>query len=138
MTKKIIDISESLVFEKARREIVEKFPFTGEDKIDTIIQTTMIHVFNEVARGLQEDEENFIYDTVIRVIEKFRPEKKLCYFCRDDVDPNDEAFMESTKLCMFCQLKVANILKAYGVDHKIMFPYMSERDHQPCLLKATK
>lgn len=55
-----------------------------------------------------------------------------CYFCDRDIDGNEEPFEypQKTKLCLTCQMKVANLLQAFGITPRSLFPDMSERKIQ--------
>lgn len=55
-----------------------------------------------------------------------------CYFCDRGIDGNAIPFNypETTRICLTCQLKVANLFKAFGIEHRSLFPGIAERKLQ--------
>lgn len=91
-------------------------------------------VSGEVAR----DDAPF-FDLVDRIYEE-SASKKGCYFCDDSIDGNETPFdfPSKTKLCLNCMLKVANLLKAFGIDHRVLFPGMGDRKAQAVIFSETQ
>jgi len=90
----------------------------------------------EVHRGLEGEvgyDEAPFFEVIDRMYRNAQP--KGCYFCDADIDGNEVPFdyPDSTRLCLECQLKVANLLVAFGIDPQCLFPGMGERKRQKIL-----
>ena len=76
-------------------------------------------------------------EQVDKMYEEFMTPPEGCYFCDRDVDGNETMFEKNTPMCLTCQLKVANLMKAFGIDPKSLFPFMGERKKQEILFEPT-
>jgi hypothetical protein len=54
---------------------------------------------------------------LINAAHKEAEEGNTCYFCNQNVDPNETAVSRETKACPDCQFKLANFLKWVGFEY---------------------
>jgi len=62
------------------------------------------------------------FEAVDTMYEESQP--KGCYFCDRSIDGNETPFdyPNETRLCLSCMLKVANLMKAFGIEPQSLFP----------------
>jgi hypothetical protein len=87
----------------------------------------------EIERGLEGNIEYFdapFFEAVDTMYEASQP--KGCYFCDRSIDGNETPFdyPNETRLCLSCMLKVANPMKAFGIDPQSLFPELGNRKIQ--------
>jgi hypothetical protein len=95
----------------------------------------------EVRDGLERKELGPFFEMVDKLYEEagygpgYAPN---CYFCDHVIDGNAEEFNLDSHLCLSCTVKVANVLTAFGIDHRILFSGMAERAIQRTRIKGGK
>ena len=87
-----------------------------DDDSMAIVSLLIQSVMDEVEAGVTGQEIGPLFEMIDGIYRKAKDSK--CYFCNEDVDPNETEFTKKTHLCLFCLLKVANILTAAGLDPK--------------------
>lgn|GEM_PF-2053749 len=104
----------------------------NEDSQDVLHYITNKFV-HDVRKGL-EGEIGYKDSPFFEVVDKIYEEYKVrgCYFCDHDIDGNAVPFdyPKTTKICLSCQLKIANLLVAFGINPKGIFPGIGERKLQ--------
>lgn len=95
----------------------------------------------EIEKGLTGEidyEDSPVFQRVDEMYEEAAAPPSGCYFCDRTIDGNGEIFdyPEKTKVCLTCMLKVANVLKAFGIDPKCIFPGVGDRKKQPVLYEV--
>lgn len=105
----------------------------SEEDVNNIMKYIGGKFVAEITQGVVgeiEYEGNPFFEVIDRIYESVKV--RGCYFCDPDIDGNETQFNypAETRLCMSCQLKVANLLKAFEIDHETLFPGMAKRDHQ--------
>jgi hypothetical protein len=93
----------------------------------------------EVEKGLKGEldyEDAPFFEVIDRMYAEAQPTG--CYFCDRSIDANETPFdyPEKTRICLSCQLKVANLLKAFGIDHRGLFPGMGARKIQAIIYEV--
>lgn len=104
-----------------------------EDQVKDVAMFFSHQFIEEVKQGLEGEidyKDAPFFEVIDRMYED--AQSRGCYFCDRSIDGNEEPFdyPEKTKLCLTCMLKVANLLKAFGIDHQGLFPGMGSRKHQ--------
>ncbi len=77
----------------------------------------------EVGLGLIDDEDfdDLSLEFFHQIHDIYQKAAGDCYFCKD-IDPNEIRFDKDTQLCITCKQKMANFLRAIGIDPgKILF-----------------
>ena len=108
---------------KRGRDLVNDLPIQdGLDIISYITVNTLFAALEEI-----KAKEGPFFE---KVDEIYKELKQPCYFCNEDIDPNEVEFTKDTRLCLFCLLKVGNILTAFGFDPKKLPGIVSTRKVQ--------
>jgi len=126
---------------KSALDVLRNIP---DEDVRTILAVLSEQFIDEIRNGLEgevEYNEAPFFAEVDKLYQDAIP--KGCYFCDPEIDPNDAPFdfPENAKLCPSCQLKVANILKAFGIHPECLFPGIGERKKQEVIyeiLRVTK
>lgn len=112
----------------------------SEDQARAIIGFILTRVISELKQGLSgeiEYKDSPIFELIDRLYQGKDDDPVVggCYFCDPFIDGNETEFNypENTNLCLSCQVKAANILVAFGIDHQVLFPGMSDRKIQSVL-----
>ena len=107
-----------------------------EDQAEALVKYLAGQFIEEIEQGLEgeiEYEDAPFFEAIDRLYEEAQP--KGCYFCDRSVDGNAVPFdyPNNTRLCLTCMEKVSNLLVAFGIDHKALFPGMVGRKIQKVL-----
>lgn len=120
--KSYLKEKETVIKDKWYWEGVEAFNSVDESISDAIVIFAVRCILAEVEAGLMlgefADEKYIDLETPLfdEIDALYQESAEGCYFCDENVDPNDEEFNQFTQLCLTCQLKVANIVTACGKD----------------------
>lgn len=111
-----------------------------DEDIQNVSKFLAARFLEEIKQGLDGEiarKDAPFFDLVERAYDEVKI--KGCYFCDHDIDGNAVPFdPDKTKVCLSCQLKIANLLKAFDIDHQVLFPGMGERKRQKVLFKELK
>jgi len=113
----------------------------NEDQVKDIAMFFAHQFIEEIKQGLEGaiDYENApFFEKVDHMYEEAAAPPSGCYFCDRSIDGNSEPFdyPQTTKLCLTCMLKVANLLKAFGIDHRSLFPWIKASKIQQVMYEA--
>lgn len=130
-TGKLIPISrymkDTCSTEKTAMNIFSKL---GETQSQAVIEYVLKHVLAEmkIGLGLVESEQD-ISDLPIfnQIADLYEQAAGGCYFCSEEVDPNEDEFGASSKLCLMCKLKLANFTQALGIPPEKVFNGLKAR-----------
>jgi hypothetical protein len=50
-----------------------------------------------------------------KINDAYKRSVRNCYFCRNDVDPNDEFVTKETYICLICSRKLKNFIASLGI-----------------------
>ena len=107
---------------------------SSEDQ-QAVIEFILGYVFTEVKVGLGlielpdncDENDLSIFDKIADIYEEAAGD---CYFCSENIDPNEDEFGPDTKLCLRCKLKLANFVTALGFPANKVFRGMPTRKAQ--------
>ena len=104
-----------------------------EDQAGDLVKYLAGLFIEEVEQGLEgeiEYNDAPFFEAIDRMYEEAQP--KGCYFCDRSIDGNEVPFdcPDKSRLCLTCMEKVANLLVAFRIDHKSLFPGMGDRNIQ--------
>jgi hypothetical protein len=143
ITGKVIDITQLLwnkrpTYLNIGRDIFESLnPEQADAMVGFIFD--MIRTNVEVGLGVIDTDDNPVAE---KAIEELTDEDMIffkeindiylrahgnCYFCRDDVDPNEETITKETHICFRCQLKLGNFLEHVGIPREKIFKLQGMR-----------
>jgi len=120
---KIIDITEKLIGEKNKWATDAMKALQNSDDPDGIIRLIIYIVAMEceIGLGLLEEGEDLELQFFHQVNDVYQRAAGDCYFCKD-IDPNEIRFDKDTQLCITCKQKMANFLRAIGIEPgKVLF-----------------
>jgi hypothetical protein len=114
MTRKsnIFQLPKTDLFQK----IAEEF---GPEKIQEAMLYVTSLVLSEVEEGLSGRDATPAFLAINKIYQEYQ---KGCYFCNGGIDGNETEFNPDTQICLICQVKLANVLAAYGcpgIERKI-------------------
>ena len=97
----------------------------------------------DIKQGLEgeiEYKDSAVFEMVDKLYEEFSAPPSGCYFCDRKIDGNEVPFdyPATTRLCLTCQFKVANLMKAFAIDPRCLFPHIKERKVQPVVYNQVK
>jgi hypothetical protein len=132
------------------KKIKEFFEFNNDNKtcedslamkskdIEKITNHIMKKMIEDLRRGCSGEisyDDSPYWEAIDTVYREY--EIHGCYMCDRDIDPNAIPFdfPDTTKLCMTCMMKLANILKSFGIDPHSLFPNIGARKIQPVIYK---
>lgn len=135
MTDNLIDLTELFnqkhVFGiKALKSIPAQ---TAETIINFILSITLAEV--SVGLGLEEADDDVNLDIYKKINELYEASAGGCYFCSNNIDPNETQFDSDTIICLMCRMKLANFIQALGVDPGRVFTGMRQRKVQTARIK---
>jgi len=104
-----------------------------EDQAKQIAKLIADKFMEEIEQGLEGNidySDAPFFEAVDKMYEESQP--KGCYFCDRSIDGNETPFdyPNETRLCLTCMLKVANLMKAFGIDPQSLFPGLGDRNIQ--------
>ena len=105
------------------RKLLKSLP---DEDLDNVLRFIGKLLLEEIQRGLEGEETGPFYEAVQDMFDEAHP----CYFCNRGIDGNAEEFNGDVHLCLNCTSKIANVLVACGVDHRVLFPGMCDRTIQ--------
>ena len=136
MTDKIIKFYPKHIQEaKSALEILRDLP---DKDIVTIMAALSEQFIIEIEEGLKGEldyEDAPFFEQADKLFAEYNAPPSGCYFCDRTIDGNEKPFdfPGETQLCMSCMEKVANVMKAFGIDPRSLFPGIAERKHQKVL-----
>ena len=136
MTNKIIKFYPKHIQEAKSALAVLNAMADGDVKI--ILGALSEQFLIEIEEGLKGEldyEDAPFFEQADKLFEKYNAPPSGCYFCDRTIDGNKKPFNypDKTQLCMSCMEKVANLMKAFGIDPRCLFPGIAERKHQDVL-----
>jgi len=134
----------SKIAEKFQKELGEgmallsSLPSDKQSLIIRFLVNLMLQEVRDVLDGNKDIADAPFAAEIDSYYEELKP--KGCYFCDHDIDGNSIPFEypQKTQLCLSCQIKVANMLKSFNIDHELLFPGMGPRKHQPVRWKRVE
>jgi len=111
-----------------------------QDRESLAIYFAIQHL-NQIQQGLDGEidyEEGPFFEQVDKMYAEAMAPPSGCYFCDRTIDGNEVPFGKETKVCLTCQEKAANLLQAFGIHPRSLFPMMSERKRQEVLFEPYK
>lgn len=112
-----------------------------EEQVKDVTMFIAGQFIEEIEQGL-EGEIDYPEAPFFEVVDRMYEEAQVkgCYFCDRSIDGNAEPFdyPGKTKICLSCMAKVANLIVAFGIDHRVLFPGMGERKIQEVIFGKLK
>ena len=136
MTNKIIKFYPKKV--KEEMSALEHFKNVPPRDMEIIVAYLSEQFLIEIEEGLKGEldyEDAPFFEQADKLFEYYNAPPSGCYFCDRTIDGNKKPFNypDKTQLCMSCMEKVANLMKAFGIDPRCLFPGIAERKHQAVL-----
>ena len=106
------------------------FSELGEDKSKAVIEYVLRQVLDEMKIGLglvESDQDISDLPMFNQIADIYEQAAGGCYFCSEDVDPNEDGFDNETELCLMCKLKLANFTQALGIPSDKVFKGLKAR-----------
>jgi len=117
------------------QKLIEAMP---EEDLENIMKAFWSIFITDIRDSLEKEEEAGLFFESVR--EQFLdagwfPERASgCYFCDHSINGNENEFNMDSHVCLDCAVKVANLLTAFQIDHRILFPGMADREVQKTTL----
>ena len=123
MIMKIIDITKKLTGKKSQWAVDAMKKLQDSGNPDGIIRLILYIVVMEceIGLGMLEEGEDLELQFFHQVNDVYQKAAGDCYFCKE-IDPNEIRFEKDTQLCITCKQKMANFLRAIGIEpNKVLF-----------------